>query len=94
MVRVRGFRPLNWDYFYNVNPNTDVDTVLPLVTLYRKLGKLRGEHPALRAPRENYKEEYFSSAERVLVYSRWTTNDILITALNFSDYELYVPVPF
>lgn len=94
MVRVRGFRPLHWDYFYNAESDTGVDTVLPLVTLYRKLGKLRREHPALRAPRENAKEEYFSPEERVLVYRRWTAGEIVIVALNFSDDELSVPVPF
>ena len=94
MVRVRSFRPLHWDYFYNVNSYTCVDPVLPLVTLYRKLGKLRREHPALRAPRENAKEEYFNPKERVLIYRRWTAEEVIIVALNFSDNELYVPVPF
>lgn len=94
MARVRGFRPIHWDYFYNVDINTDDITVLPLVTLYRKLGKLRREHTALRAPRENAKEEYFNPEERVLVYRRWTAEEIFIVALNFSDNELYVPVPF
>lgn len=94
MVRVRGFRPLHWDYFYNVDAKIDGSTVLPLVTLYRNLGNLRRKHPALRAPRENAKEEYFSSEERVLVYRRWKVDDILIIALNFSDRELYIPIPF
>jgi maltooligosyltrehalose trehalohydrolase len=94
MVRVRGLRPLHWDYFYNADSKIDGSTVLPLVTLYRKLGNLRRKHPALRAPRENAKEEYFSSEERVLVYRRWTADDILIVALNFSNLEQHVPVPF
>jgi len=93
-VRVRGFRSLHWDYFYNTDPNTESDPVLPLVTLYRKLGNLRQMYPALRAPRENAKEEYFNAEERVLVYRRWISNDILIIAINFSDRELDVPVPF
>lgn len=94
MVRVRGFRPLHWDYFYNVAASTDGATVLPLVTLYRKLGNLRRKHLALRAPRGNAKEEYGSQEERVLVYRRWAADDILIIALNFSDSERYVPIPF
>jgi maltooligosyltrehalose trehalohydrolase len=93
-VRVRGLRPLHWDYFYNVASSTDGSTVLPLVILYRNLGHLRREHPALRAPRENAKEEYCNPEDRVLVYRRWRGDEILIIALNFSDHERYVPVPF
>jgi maltooligosyltrehalose trehalohydrolase len=94
MVRVRGLRPLHWDYFYNVATSTDGATVLPLVTLYRNLGTLRRKHAALQAPRENAKEEYFNLEERVLIYRRWTSDEILIIALNFSEQERYVPVPF
>jgi maltooligosyltrehalose trehalohydrolase len=94
LVRVRGFRPLHWDYFYNVATSTDGATVLPLVTLYRKLGNLRRKHPALKAPRENAKGEYSNLEERVLVYRRWAANDILIVALNFSDQERHIPIPF
>jgi len=93
-VRVRGLRPLHWDYFYNVASSTDGSTVLPLVTLYRNLGRLRRKHVALRAPRENAKEEYSNPEERVLVYRRWATDEILIIALNFSERERHVPIPF
>lgn len=93
-VRVRGFRPLHWDYFYNVATIPGGSAVLPLVTLYRKLGKLRQKCPALRSPRENAKEEYSNLDERVLVYRRWIASDIIIVALNFSDQERQVPIPF
>ena len=69
-------------------------TVLPLVTLYRKLGKLRKNHPALRAPRENAKEEYCNTNNRLLVYRRWKGNEVIIVALNFSENEQYGPIPF
>jgi 1,4-alpha-glucan branching enzyme len=94
LVRVRGLRPLHWDYFYNVATSTDGSTVLPLVTLYRNLGHLRRKHVGLRAPRENAKEEYSNQEERVLVYRRWAADDILIIALNFSDSERNVSIPF
>lgn len=93
-VRVRGFRPLHWDYFYNVATTPEGATVLPLVTLYRKLGNLRRAHPGLRAPRENAREEYSNPDEQVLAYRRWSDDDILIVALNFSDRDKQVPIPF
>ena len=94
LVRVRGLRPLHWDYFYNVAATQGGATVLPLVTLYRKLGKLRKNHPALRAPRENAKEEYCNTNNRLLVYRRWKGNEVIIVALNFSENEQYGPIPF
>lgn len=93
-ARVRGFRPLHWDYFYNVATTPEGATVLPLVTLYRKLGNLRRAHPGLRAHRENAREELSNPEERVLVYRRWESDDILIIALNFSDQDKQVPIPF
>ena len=93
-ARVRGLRPLHWDYFYNVGTNQGDATVLPLVTLYRKLGKLRKSHPALWAPRGKAKEEYCNTNERLLVYRRWQENEVIIVALNFSDNERHVPIPF
>lgn len=93
-VRVRGLRPLHWDYFYNVATTQTGATVLPLVTLYRKLGHLRKGYPALRAPRENAKEEWCDPDEGLLVYRRWQGSEVIITALNFSGTELCAPIPF
>ena len=94
MVRVRGLRPLHWDYFYNVASTPDGETVLPLVTLYRKLGKLRNTLAALRAPRGQAKQEYCNTSDRILLYRRWTENEVIIIAINFSENEQYVPIPF
>lgn len=94
LVRVRGLRPLHWDYFYNVATTQGGATVLPLVTLYRKLGQIRKNQPALRASRENAKEEYCKAEEGLLVYRRWQGNEVIITALNFSGTERYAPIPF
>ena len=93
-VRVRGYRPLHWDYFYNVASNPGGSTVLPLVTLYRKLGKLRHQLAALRGSRKNAKEEYENLQDKVLVYRRWAGTEVLIVALNFSEGERWIPVPF
>jgi maltooligosyltrehalose trehalohydrolase len=94
MARVRGLRPLHWDYFYNVAATQGEETVLPLVTLYRKLGHLRKTHPSLRGPRENAKTEYSNTADRLLVYRRWKDDEVIIVALNFSDRERQAPIPF
>lgn len=94
MARVRGLRPLHWDYFYNVAATHGGATVLPLVALYRKLGQLRKDHPALRGPRENAKAEYSNTTDRLIVYRRWRDNEVIIVALNFSDHQQHVPIPF
>ncbi len=94
MVRVRGLRPLHWDYFYNEETTTDGATVLPLVTLYRKMGKLRKDNPALRSGRINGKTEYTDIASKILVYRRWKDGKIILVILNFAEYTQDVPVIF
>ncbi len=94
LVRVRGLRPLHWDYFYNVASLPGGATVLPLTTLYRKLGHLRRNHPALRAQRQNAKQEYCDPAEKLLVYRRWQETEVMLVALNFSENERYARIPF
>jgi len=93
-VRVRGSRPLHWDYFYYIATDPGGATVLPLVTLYRKLGTLRRNHPAPRSPRENAKEESCNQNDKTLVYRRWSGSEVIIVALNFSDSYRSVPIPF
>ena len=94
LARVRGLRPLHWDYFYNVAADFGQSTVLPLVTLYRHLGRLRKRHPALRASRETAKVELCRTDIRVLVYRRWKDGEVIVVALNFSDREQYIQIPF
>ncbi len=94
MARVRGLRPLHWDYFYNVSSEQGEATVLPLVTLYRKLGKLRRQLPSLQGPRDNAKQEYFHQDNRVLVYRRWQDGEVVLVALNFSNSQKYISIPF
>jgi 1,4-alpha-glucan branching enzyme len=94
LVRVRGLRPLHWDYFYNVATTHDGATVLPLVTLYRKLGNLRRALPALQSPRGNAKEESCDAEKGLLVYRRWQGKQVIVVAINFSVHERHVPIPF
>lgn len=93
-VRVRGYRPLHWDYFYNVATDPGGATVLPLVTLYRKLGALRRKHPALRSLQGNAKEESCNQDEKTLVYRRWMRSEVIVVALNFSESDRSVAIPF
>ncbi|MGQ1785089.1 alpha-amylase family glycosyl hydrolase [Saccharicrinis sp. GN24d3] len=94
MTRIRGYRPLHWDYFYNVSALPSTDTVLPLTTLYRHLGKLRNDYPSLKGTREYAKQEYCSTSDQVIVYRRWNNQEVILVVLNFSDHEQYAPVPF
>ena len=92
MSRVRGLRPLHWDYFYNADDILHGDTVLPLVTLYRNLGKLRKNIASLRSGRGNAKEEYCNTLSKVLAYRRWKGNEVVIIVLNFSGDDQEVPL--
>ncbi len=94
LVRVRGYRPLHWDYFYNPGRECGEGTVLPLVTLYRHLGALRHQHAALRSPAGNAAEELCDTNKQVLVYRRWQGNEVIIVMLNFSERTQSVPVVF
>ncbi len=94
MVRVRGYRPLHWDYFYNPDRDSGEGTVLPLVTLYRHLGTLRRQHPALRSPRGHGRQEFWDRALKVLVYRRWQDDEVIVVALNFADTACSVPITF
>jgi 1,4-alpha-glucan branching enzyme len=93
-VRVRAYRPIHWDYFYMPEEDSKGLTVLPLVTLYRHLGYLRHALSALRGGRTECKQEYCNSIDKVLVYRRWSSGEVVIVGLNFSDTEQSVDIPF
>lgn len=94
LVRVRGLRPLHWDYFYTAAAVGDGATVLPLVTLYRKLGHLRRSMAALRSSRQNAKLEYCDPSRRIMVYRRWKEGQVVIVAINFAAHEQSISIPF
>ncbi len=94
MARVRGLRPLHWDYFYNAAPSAGDSTVLPLVTLYRNLGKLRAMHPALRSGRDMAKVEFLNESQKTLVYRRWKDNEVILVVLCFSEMPQNISVVF
>jgi maltooligosyltrehalose trehalohydrolase len=94
MGRVRGARPLHWDYFYSPTSSVGGGTVLPLTQLYRILGDIRKAHPALKGNRENSILEVEHLARKFLVYRRWEGSQIVLIAINFSDSEQQVSIPF
>jgi 1,4-alpha-glucan branching enzyme len=59
---------------------------------FKALIKLRKNHMALR--QNNIEEVWRYQNENVLIYKRWDNyGDIIIVALNFSDYDQYVDIP-
>lgn len=94
LARVRGARPLHWDYFYSPMSSVGGGTVLPLTQLYRVLGDIRKAHPDLRGNRENSVVEVEHLARKILVYRRWEGAQIILIAINFSNSEQQVSIPF
>jgi maltooligosyltrehalose trehalohydrolase len=86
--RVMLFRPVRWDYFYDPVGKA-------LVTLVRKLVRLRRRLPQLRQGDHyfyNHHDRYQS--RNVLVFSRRLGNDFTLVALNFGPQEQRVPFVF
>jgi len=92
-ARVRGERPLHWDYFYKSQLSENQSAVLPLVSLYRSLCKIRNEQPALKGRIDQSKLEFLDPQKQVIVYRRWNTG-VIIVILNLSDFEQEINVPF
>lgn len=86
--RVLMFRPMRWDYFYDpIGKN--------MVTLVRKLIRLRRQHPQFRYGEHflyNHYEHYLS--KNVLLFSRKYGNTLSMIALNFGEQEQKVPFYF
>jgi 1,4-alpha-glucan branching enzyme len=93
-VRVRAARPLHWDYFYSPVSSVGGGTVLPLVQLYRDLGSIRRTHPALKGTRESCVLEVEDLARKILVFRRWEGSQIVLVAINFSDSDQQIEIPF
>lgn len=92
--RVRGTRPIHWDYFYSPSEMPNSPTVLPLTTLYRHLCALRLKHGALRGPRGNAKKEEEDFPSQVAVYRRWLGAQVFVIAINFSRNAVGLNIPF
>ena len=86
--RVLMFRPVRWDYFYDPVGKA-------VITLVRKLIKLRGQQPQFRYGEHffyNHYENYQS--KQVLLFHRKYSLHLSLVALNFSDFTQWVPFTF
>lgn len=91
--RVRGMKPIHWDYFYS--PNGD-NLVSPLIQLYRNLIKIRKSHAVLRGNVNNKSFDIQNYDDKYVAYRRWDENEVVVVILNFnsSDKEIKVPIVF
>lgn len=87
-------RPVHWEYFYDPIGRA-------LVRLYRRLGEIRRQQPALRSRSYLFYENQPGHRDTgLVVYRRQTSEqaqqagEILIIALNFRDVEQAVEVTF
>jgi maltooligosyltrehalose trehalohydrolase len=85
-IRTHFQRNVHWEYFYDSKGS-------PLVSLHRRLARLRAGHSALRG----FGWYYFYLQSRpdggVFAYHRFSPSEHAIVALNFSDTEQTVTVP-
>ncbi|MDX2215642.1 MAG: alpha-amylase family glycosyl hydrolase [Oculatellaceae cyanobacterium bins.114] len=92
--RVRGARPLHWDYFYSPQSSADAEPVLPLTKLYRILGDIRKAQPALKGDRTHCVLEREHLQRKIIVYRRWQGADVVLVAINFSEIDQKIDIPF
>ena len=87
--RIRLRRDINWEYFYD-------DFGVPLIRLYRTLGKLRQTYPALRSRESFYYNMQSRPSDGIVAYQRYSTTarQSAIVILNFSDSQQLIQVPF
>ena len=87
-ARVKMFRDVRWDYFYD-------NAGQGLVNLVRSLTKIRSENSEFR----NGEFYFYNNWERyqskgVLLIGRWNNERFSLTAMNFSDWDQWVPFWF
>ncbi len=92
--RVRGARPLHWDYFYSPKSSVEGGTVLPLTRLYRILGDIRQARPAGKSDRHHCFLEVEHLGRKIIVYRRWQEADVVLVAINFSEKDQNINIPF
>jgi 1,4-alpha-glucan branching enzyme len=89
--RVVMFRPVRWDYFYDENGKA-------LISLVRKLIKLRREKPQFRELRDDsyYFYDHYEryQSKNVLLFSRRDEKNFSLVALNFGNSAQTVPFWF
>lgn len=88
-LRIHFRRNVHWEYFYD-------DMGAPLVRLYRLLGQLRHDCPALRSRESYYYNTNSRPADGVVAYRRQSSaaQQVAIVFLNFTDQQQALSVPF
>jgi maltooligosyltrehalose trehalohydrolase len=92
-ARVNLRRDMNWEYFYD-------DEGVPLIRLYRILGKLRAANPALRGRESFFYYQQSLQGTSIVAYSRHapatatTAEQYAMVLLNFSGFNETITVPF
>lgn len=92
-ARVNLRRDMNWEYFYD-------DEGVPLIRLYRILGKLRAASPALRSRQSFFYYQQSLQGNSIVAYSRHapatatTADQYAMVLLNFSGTNETITVPF
>ncbi len=90
-LRISFLRGMHWEYFYD-------DEGLPLVRLYRRMGKLRKALPALRSRDFFYFNTQSRPADGVIAFQRGgrvvagQQTQVALVVLNFSDLDHAVTV--
>lgn len=79
-------RGVHWEYFYD-------ESGQPLVKLYRRLGKLRRNLPALRSRDFFYYNTLSPLSRGIVIYRRSAPGQEAVVAINFSDTDGSVLVP-
>jgi maltooligosyltrehalose trehalohydrolase len=91
--RISFRRDIHWEYFYDFPGNA-------LIRLYRILGSLRREHPALRSRKSYYFYQQSRPQDGILAYMRQASaagqisQEVAMVFLNFSDSARQISVPF
>jgi maltooligosyltrehalose trehalohydrolase len=92
-ARVNLRRDMNWEYFYD-------DEGVPLIRLYRILGKLRAASSALRSRQSFFYYQQSLQGNSIVAYSRHapatatTADQYAMVLLNFSGNNETITVPF
>jgi 1,4-alpha-glucan branching enzyme len=85
--RISLLRPVNWDYFYD-------DPGRALVTIVRRLLRLRRNRPELRSGSHWYFASDQYSDQGVMIFSRTLGPQVTVVAVNFTDADAHVPFSF
>jgi maltooligosyltrehalose trehalohydrolase len=96
-IKKNVFRPVDWTKFYTtVDPAVGVAYGMELLTLVRKLVKIRQAGAQFRASNQFhffYGDPYYTN-QGILLFRRWTPQSDSMVALNFTSQDVYLNIQF